>query len=315
MDNLYLIQKLDLSLLSEEQLKQYYSLSTSAFHSYLHPSKNEEELHLAIAATFENIPVGIALAKVNLIEKSADFDFLYVDPDYRFQGIGYRLIQALETELHTLECFLVGVLYPTESPTSKILEHLLKKSSWAPPEAYMHRYFFDVKKFNPLWLKNVPTFPEVQKVLWKDLSTKDKDLLFAAHAQGHFPETVWPWSLKESQEADFSFGNFSFGLKYQEKIIGWLITHEVAKDTLNYAALFIVSEFQKKAVSIRLLIDVIQLQQKSSIPWAIFDVNLKQSHHSWQKFVKQRLSQEAQKNTLFNRAWKILKHPIFNLSC
>jgi len=100
----------------------------------------------------------------------------------------------------------------------------------------------------------------------------------------------------------------SLGLRYKKEVIGWMITHRIAPDTIRYTSLYVDPEYQYKGPSIRLLIESMVLQTRSTIKWALFEINLDQINPSWYKFVQKRLAPYSQKITEIYKTWKQLNH-------
>lgn len=57
----------------------------------------------------------------------------------------------------------------------------------------------------------------------------------------------------------------SLGLRYRGRLIGWMVTHRVAADTIRYSTLFVAERFRARARGISLLSAAIQRQIVSPV--------------------------------------------------
>jgi hypothetical protein len=70
-----------------------------------------------------------------------------------------------------------------------------------------------------------------------------------------YPEILSPWSDEEIIEP-----LNSLGLRYKDQVVGWMITHRVAEDTIRYTKMFVRKDLQSLGRAISLLAKAIKLQ-------------------------------------------------------
>ncbi len=58
------------------------------------------------------------------------------------------------------------------------------------------------------------------------------------------------------------------------KVVGWMINHRVASDTIRYSILFVAKEIQRSGKGMVLLAESIRLQLDSSVPYGKFAVQI-----------------------------------------
>ena len=242
-------------------------------------------LTIASAASDSNQPIGLALAEIEPDGKSAEVLSIFVEPDYRRQGIGLALLIRLEQELFSRGCISAELVYTTGQPTTPALERLLQKCNWASPQARM----LLCKASLPLmmkapWLEKA-TLPSSYTIFpWAEI-TQDERIAIQQQQE------VSPWIPKDlnpfKHEENFEPLN-SLGLRYQGQVVGWIITHRLATDTIRYSCGFVNPDLQKRGVYISLIANAIQIQYKEKIIKGIWTVPL--VHTPMVHFVKKRMA-------------------------
>lgn len=214
-------------------------------------------------------------------------DTFEVAEAYRCQGIGTQLFNHFQKSALEDKIGGIGFEYDADSPYAVAIEKILKKAGWSPPRLYLIRCTFDVEQFNPLWYQkhlNQALPSNMRIVSWKRITNHEKEVLRIQASQGRFMGYLSP--LNEEQKIE---PLNSLGLKEEKNLIGWMITHRKDKETIEYFSLYIEKEFHLKGYAMTLLAKSIQLQKKSSIKWAFFEIKLKEIDPSWRSFVKKRL--------------------------
>lgn len=242
-------------------------------------------LTVAFGAFQGDIPVGLLLANLNLPRQVAEIHSLFVHPEHRNRKVASQMLSLLEQEALQKKCPVITMIYPSASPTTPFLEQLLRSHDWGAPRHFSIHCRFDGPLFHPPWLRQeYPLSNDFQLFPWKDLQPKERQKLLYRAQQLEIRGDISPFREEELIEPINSLG-----LRYQNEVIGWMITHREDPDTIQYFALYIVKAFQYHKEAIKLLQESIRLQQQSSVRWAILDVNITRTEPSWLKFVKQRL--------------------------
>lgn len=299
----YKISRLDLGSLDSASLQEYDKLTTEHSRPCLrsqHPDGLTETISIAIAVKEEEKPVALILASLIPIFHSAEIHSFNVLGSHLQIALGVELLTFLENELIKEKCKIAFFTYPEDNYYSLFLEKILRERNWKGPRYFKIYLRFISAAFHPPWLRNDYTYPPYFHAFpWSELTKEDIKHIHFLESQDLAPKTISPFSKQE--KIDFSN---SLGLRYKGKVVGWMITHRIAPDTIRYVSLFILKEFEKLGPSIKLLCDSIILQQKGDVPWADFELNLEQSPISWIKFVKRRLVPYANVVTYTRKCWK-----------
>lgn len=297
------IKRLDLTSLNVSQLQSYEELTLPKFHDCLYSKQVISNTQsIVVAAYVDQRPVGLILASFYKALRIAEIHSLYVLEQYRRHKIGEKLLRTMQEELSKENCMLATFLYSAEDPSATLLEKIFGKLNWPEPRIYIIRCTFDGRAFNPPWLHQEYHYPEGFEVFpWTELTTAEKSTLIRQMEQGVIQQAVNPFQDEEIIEP-----LNSLGLRYKGEVVGWMLTHRMAPDTIRYTSLYVQRQLHLKGPAIFLLCESIKRQVASDVPWAILEVNVMHTELSWLKFLKRRLMPYAVSVENVMQAWKRL---------
>ncbi len=142
--------------------------------------------------------------------------------------------------------------------TTPSLEYILNQCNWSTPQLRMLicSSSRDCIKDAP-WLKLENALPSSYKTFpWVKLTVEERKFMQKKQANSPwYPEILCPFQEEESIEPVSSLG-----LSHKGEVVGWIITHRVARDTVRYTKLFVKQELQKLGRAIPLIAKSIRLQ-------------------------------------------------------
>ncbi len=282
------VRVLDLQNLSHEEALICAQIVPKEFHHYLKgsPPLLLPEAHVLGVGVFNNHTLeGIALAHFVPGVRQASIDFFYFSLEH-----AAHLLEKITHLLKEQGNSVLTLKVNGDSEKTRSLISLAKQKGWSGPRPYLSRYYFDVQNFHPPWFERTYSFSKnVTPFLWKERTLKEeKDVLQWAD-QSQIPPSVSPFFWPEPLE-----NLNSLGLRYRDTLIGWIVTHRMDPETIRYTALYCDPNHRAKGDIIKLLIQSIKLQQHSSIPRSLFEINHQLVEPKWIDFVQQRLAPHAQ---------------------
>ena len=226
---------------------------------------------LGVAAFSAQTMVALVITECIANTNTAEIISLFVEPDYRHQGIGTNLIQYLEKGLIKAGCNLLLVNYKATRITDTEFEPLLKHCGWEQPETKMVLGMGTTETISKApWLREYKLSSDFAIFPWQELTDKDREQIETSQAeQPWYPKILSPFHRDPRLEP-----LNSLGLRYQEKVVGWMINHRVASDTIRYSILFVAKEIQRSGKGMVLLAESIRLQLDSSVPYSKFAVQI-----------------------------------------
>lgn len=283
------LRRIDLKQLTPQQLVSYTPLLlSSAIVSFQRHA--QYPLVIAVEATRDSYPIGLAFVACEPDIRTGKLLSLFVKEEERGKGIGTALTQKIEEELIQSGCNAISTEFADDNPTRAPFEKILHKRKWTSPTIYMVCCHYEIQKLHPPWFRRSEKLPnDFEEFPWVTLKSEERARLEFQAQQYTFPATISPFIEEETIEPINSLG-----LRYQGEVIGWMITHRTAPDTITYSSLYTHREYRFKRYAIQLLIDSIRLQQQSPVPYALFRTNLEQADRSWVYFIKRRLIPYAQ---------------------
>jgi GNAT superfamily N-acetyltransferase len=153
--------------------------------------------------------------------------------------------------------------YVIKKPSAPVFEHLLKKHAWETPvphSLYCRIVGPDVPKLmSAPWMRAWQLPQGFTLFPWRELQEEEQQRLLQRHAQ----TPVWEDGLNPFMEKPQPFEPAtSLGLRYQDEVVGWIITERAEPGILRYDRLFVRPEFRKTARGAMLLVAVIQRQHE-----------------------------------------------------
>ena len=280
--------------LSREIIESYKKLVIPSALELLDDPANPLYLLIGIEARLNNQLIGLSLAQFTPEEGTVHLHSLMVDEPFRRRGIGAFLFEYTQTYFREhYKCNSIGFNYLANSLEETIIEKLLIRFDWLIPKVYLIRCYFLLDRFNPAWFQRQisKSKPKGLKVFaWRKLKTNERKRIIFEREQGVFLPYLDPF-LKEDIISPLN----SLGVRHNNAVVGWCITHRIQPDTLRYSILFMEKEYHLSGIW--LVSQSIQLQKKHSnlFPKAVFDTVYQETDLSWWYFVIRHLAPYAEK--------------------
>ncbi len=258
--------------LRANQASVYEALTYPHFAPLLH-SLAERSHGVAVGAEVEGVPVGLAIARLDHPDGSVNGGgdqtlqsqvlSLFVTPEHRNRGLGRLLLTHLETEVcdrgyQQMEIRYLSGLY------SSTLERILVQQQWFAPQATALVCYASTDRVRQAppphlvdylgrWLDRLPAGYQIFP--WAELTVAERADL-EQRMQGDALMRRFTPFLEDDKLEPLN----SLGLRYENRIMGWVITHRIATDTIRYTQMYVEPASQPLNRSTLLLAKAIQLQ-------------------------------------------------------
>jgi GNAT superfamily N-acetyltransferase len=237
---------------------------------------------IAIGAISGESPAGLVYGEIDEAG-TGHVRCLFVKAAYRKQGIGRKLLAAIEEEFHRAGCGQAQLAYVTGKPSTEALEQALRSQGWDAPSPQVLFCNIDSRMLDwyvyqaPGWL--VEGF-ELEK--WIDITEADREKIARTQAeQAWIPEDLVPFQYEENLEP-----LNSFAIRYHGEVAGWMITHRVRPDTIRYTCSFIREDLQRRFRILPIYQEAYRAQSAAGVMNALFMVPYR--HKAMVNFVKRR---------------------------
>ena len=160
----------------------------------------------------------------------------YVLPPFRNLGIGKELLSRSEKLLRKNKFNSIHGEYRSDWKSISAFEHILQTRKWEEPKikVYLCKSSMDVILKAP-WMNKLSLPKGMELFLWKNITQEEKnEILHKKQTQNWYPEHLSPFQHENRMDLATSIG-----LKFQGKIVGWMITHRLKADTAEFTAAFI----------------------------------------------------------------------------
>lgn len=240
---------------------------------------------LGVIAQWQGKPVGLVL-----VEKRDSQNGLVVCwnviKSHHNHGLGRELIEQIELFSKSNDINKLTLSFRWDTPfrpqISKTLQHL----GWQSPKQELMLYKFSPAIFMQMpWCQTMHLPSKLEIFSWKTLSSQDKHHILDRQKQSNwYPVEYAP--LFDGPEFEPAT---SIGLRLQGEVVGWLITHQVSADVIEYSSLFVSLELQGLGRGIHLIVEAVKRQHAHKVAHAIFQVQVKNTQMI--SFVGRRMSE------------------------
>jgi hypothetical protein len=119
------------------------------------------------------------------------------------------------------------------------------------------------------WIHEMRPGPGFELFPWTQLSLAERNRL--VEQKENYPAALTPF-LKEERLEPCN----SLGLRYENDVVGWMITHRTRLDTIQYSSLFVDPAVMRlqPGIGMAVLAKSVSLQIAAGVPRLIFMVNM-----------------------------------------
>lgn len=226
--------------LSENEAPAFAALTFPAYRPFLSPLAPEV---MAIAAWSDGEPAALALALLDEQARHAELCSLFVRAPFRRRSLGATVLSRLEDALKDAGFQVIEGTYMTGKPSIPVLEHLLSRQAWEPPDRRMLvlRARYETMSRAP-WVEkaNLPVGFAIGR--WDEITPAERDALFQSQAETPWvAPDLWPFDFEEGSHAPTSVV-----LRRDGAVVGWLLTHLIG-DVLRYTCSYVHPDLQRRA--------------------------------------------------------------------
>ncbi|MEE3326915.1 MAG: GNAT family N-acetyltransferase [Myxococcota bacterium] len=196
---------------------------------------------------------------------------VYVAPTHRQCGVATQLVATAEslsaehgwTSLRTV--FMEGPGNRTD------LRRLLARCDWTKPVLRTRVIQIALEEIlHASWTQRRRPLPDAFEVFpWTDLSDPEKETLLRDQKEHNWPDIeIFPFHYGPHFEE-----KTSFGVRYEGKVVGWVVNHRLDKETLRFTCSYLREDLQKLGRLVELYArSVDQIKNRTAFKQAIMTV-------------------------------------------
>lgn len=281
---------IDHSLCPQELKAGFSLLAHPALRRQLLQSPGQEKRQ-HLAATIWGQVVGLLVLTLSPKTKEAELLSLYVKPAWRQKKVAKTLWTEAESWLKKHQAHTCRFQYIQEENDTLSIDQLLTTFGWPPLklEWVVARSELESAK-EDRYLSHPPRFHRgFEYFPWAELTHEEEQCL----RNKQNPHMWYPPHLSPFVHEDRIHYPTSLGLRFQGKLIGWIVSHLMSHDVIRYSSLFVREDFQSRGHSIRLLIRALQLQLETGI--AIASLQMKADNTRMIHFVERKIKPYLQR--------------------
>ena len=211
---------------------------------------------------------------------------LHVDPAHRGQGLATGLVAQLERLCSQHGRDKIKAEYRSDTSHPAALERIFEKRGWGTPQVNLHVYKVQAADFvqHPaLARRKAPG--DTAFVAWPDVTGAERRRIRQQVQTGQVREALSPFSMPADRIEPVS----SVALRDGSGIAGWMITHRVAADVVQYSALHVAPAHRRQGAGLGLVVEAVHRQHETTdAPKCLWTVEPQNT--AMRAFVKQHLA-------------------------
>lgn len=262
---------LKLQLLSSNQAKLYLPFTYKKYREWLkklEPSLEKEVL--LVGASYESQPIGLLVAKIFPEKSGVALLSLFVQGNFRNQGIGTALLKKAMVFLKENKIALINSTYYMLKDAPKF-EKVLQKAGWEPPTVYRLSYRFSFENLTEShidrWLRRMPKNSDYQLIPWDKVSQKELSQIDELNEQdGRWKKLRSTESIQQLQMNNFHL----YILKDETNILGWAIIEPHQIDTI-YFTLYKLKKYPELNVGVIMFLMALKISIKLQMPYGLVE--------------------------------------------
>ncbi len=286
------------------QLEELTASTARAYKSLVHPKHLEwlDQINSSsvwgFGASNNNQPAGIVLGRSAVREGQAKIIELVVAEGHQRRGMGMKLLWHAEQKMREQgisDGQFAGIIKAQDFPW---LSKIAIREGWQLPKVKTYMYTLGSMRLGECqWVERL-SLPEGFTLFpWKDLTPAER--LEIEQGEGQ-----WYTSLLSPFFEEGKFDpDYSTGLRYQGKVIGWVIVQRMAGNLLLYKTMFVQEKYQKQARGITLLMKTIA-QAQPAFPFGICFIE--HENEPMLRFMERRLGPTILHRKLWIETTKVL---------
>lgn len=218
---------------------------------------------LGVSAMAHGTMVGLAIAE-RMPDGQAQLCSLLVEPGFRRRGIAAHLMVYLQRFVAEQGVQTLSVNYIASADLQSRFEPLLAKLGWPAPQTdYVLMQSQAEKLAATGWATRYALSPAYSLFPWTQATQADMAIACTLGAPAALlpppPSMPVPQGLEPA---------ISLGLRHQGVLVGWLIAHRVAADTVRYASVFVAPAHRLRGQGLALLAEGFNRQHSAGIAHA-----------------------------------------------
>ena len=239
-----------------------------------------QKLFCGVLGSMDRKPVGLILSTLDQKGTTARIHSLLVHPDHRNQKIATNLMTRLESELVKMGVEQIDGYFRSHWKSGDHINALLGTQQWSQPkEALTIVRGLAVNALKVFSQHKSDLTDGYAFVDYDHLHEKDREEILLQGNNRWYPSQLNPFANPSS-----IYPPSSIFLRYEHKIVGWVVTHLVAPDLNEFTSLFLDPQHRSFRNAHRLMHEGIDQQVRTGI--ANFMITARTENKTMSRYVQ-----------------------------
>ncbi|MCB1094226.1 MAG: GNAT family N-acetyltransferase [Verrucomicrobiales bacterium] len=260
-----------------QDAKAFLGMTFPTYTHLLSEADLDRVIAVPVAAFVDGVPAGLILGAMPKPGNPAPPTLfsVFVDPAFRNQGVGTRLMEDFHKEVAERGGDVIRVKYMTGKEATAYFERILQKTGWEEPTPRMAAIKADllqIRAMDPPWLRERRISPRFKIIPWSAVTEEQKQNLRLSHEKDHWiAEDLVPW-MHEAHYDPVS----SCALLRDGELAAWVINHHMRDGTTRFTCSFAHPKLQRLGVVLWLYKEAVDRAEEKGRRFGTWTVPL---HH------------------------------------
>ncbi|MES9991730.1 MAG: GNAT family N-acetyltransferase [Candidatus Thiodiazotropha sp.] len=273
-------------------IKRFPKMVMPAVNIYLHKTDTNLEWVIVVAQAAD-AQQGLIVACI-MQQQVMRIVSWYVVPECTDHGLGQMLLAALESWCRKQEIKSLTLDLRDQTTFYERASHILQKQGWSKQRPLVHRFKVAASTLSNLNWNSFQRRPrEIEILPWNSLSHRQfEDLMRRYQGNNQFPADIMPFVNEQRIE-----NAVSLGLCRGNRVVGWIIAHQVRPSLIEYSTLYIDPGQRQTGATILLLGESFQRLADTDVDYVIFQIKV--DNDLMLRFARKRFQPILNQATLF----------------
>ncbi len=209
---------------------------------YQRAIRNDANKFILFAAFKDNQSIGLAVYTI-LKNDTVELTSIFTEKSHRNKSVARSIIKDSRIQLKKDAIKQIKIVYMDDKPYTKSLENMMNEFNFEDeiPRQSIIKLSIESFEEKAKFARKLIGIPEDFSLgLWKDVKEKDIKKLNQDNEKNKWiPEQLYPLNFVKN-----NCEQYSTAIYYKDELIGWMIMHLIAEDTIRFTCSYVKDEYQ-----------------------------------------------------------------------
>lgn len=209
---------------------------------YQRAIRNDASKFILFAAYNETKPIGLSVYTI-LKNNTVELTSIFTEKSHRNKSVARSMIKESSIQLKKDAIKQIKIVYMDDKPYTNTLENMMNEFNFEAeiPRQSIIKLSIESFEAKAKFARKLIGIPEDFSLgLWSDVKENDIEKLNQDNEKINWiPEQLYPLNYIQN-----NCEQYSTAIYHKNELIGWMIMHMIAKDTIRFTCSYVKDEYQ-----------------------------------------------------------------------